>query len=1092
MNKSILMCLSLVCALPLCAQTKSEVKLEEKEYSVPSYRQDAPNVMPRFYEGRSHQGVQRRIYPYPFDDGLTQDRREVAHPMIHMENEYIDLAISTELGGRVYYADDKTNDYNYLYHNHVVKPSLIGMLGNWISGSLAWGFPHHHGPNTVENMGYQIEEREDGSKTVWIRSWDRLHRMEAVVGYTVFPGSSILEMTIHPRNRTAISNSFLFWSNPAVHCDSAYQVIFPPSVKYVTYHGKNQMTSWPIADSWFNGYDFTGMDVSWWMNTRVPSSFFSWDPKEDYFCGYDHNKEAGTAWIGNHYICPGMKYWADGNNANGLKTNEGLTDNDGRYIELMAGFYTDNQPDYSWLQPYETKNGKMVWFPIRELGGLKYANRNGALNYFIEGNKLDYRLNSTSLYKGAEAVVLAGGKEILRKKMDISPAAPQKVECTLPAGTGENDLTFRLLDADGKVLLEYIPIDHVVEDAERPEPLKPFAKPEEMKSVEELYLAGLRLEQFYNANVDPMPYYEEALKRDPENYDVNTQLGIRSIKRYDWDSAEKYLRTAVKRITSNYTRPKDGEALYYLGIVLREKGMYEEAYDCFYRASWSYAWHTASYFQLASMDCMKQDYVTALEHVGLSLSTNTDNMRAVGLKAYALRQLGKKDEAKDVLAQALDTCKIDLMAQNELYLLSQDASVLSQLKKWMLDDVQQYLELSFEYAQMAAYGEATAVLERLANEGNTYPMLYYTLGYYAEKQGNKDAALAYYKQAAGMPSDYCYPFRWEDITVLEAAMAMNPEDAKAPYYLGNLYFEYQPQKAVALWEKSLELDDTFYITWRNLALAYDKGGDKVKALEYMNKAFDCNNKDARLLFELDELNDANRLSPEEKYRMLKKNERVVKQRPETVLRLATRAMEAGHYEDAIDIMDNNFIIESEGAREQQDNYLNSYLVLAMQQAKKGRYEAANRNLDKALAYPIGLYGRSVYAKIYYTAGMVAQRQGDEAKAKDMFNQAVEVNADRDTEAVYYRAMALKELGKDAEAKALLEGILANLGKESDTFFSQFGGGSDLDTKKSENLYFEGLANEGLGNKDVAKQKYREALKLNPANVWSKVHLEFIE
>ena len=1092
MNKSILMCLSLVCALPLCAQTKSEVKLEEKEYSVPSYRQDAPNVMPRFYEGRSHQGVQRRIYPYPFDDGLTQDRREVAHPMIHMENEYIDLAISTELGGRVYYADDKTNDYNYLYHNHVVKPSLIGMLGNWISGSLAWGFPHHHGPNTVENMGYQIEEREDGSKTVWIRSWDRLHRMEAVVGYTVFPGSSILEMTIHPRNRTAISNSFLFWSNPAVHCDSAYQVIFPPSVKYVTYHGKNQMTSWPIADSWFNGYDFTGMDVSWWMNTRVPSSFFSWDPKEDYFCGYDHNKEAGTAWIGNHYICPGMKYWADGNNANGLKTNEGLTDNDGRYIELMAGFYTDNQPDYSWLQPYETKIGKMVWFPIRELGGLKYANRHGALNYFIEGNKLDYRLNSTSLYEGAEAVVLAGGKEILRKKMDISPAAPQKVECALPAGTGENDLTFRLLDADGKVLLEYIPIDHVVEDAERPEPLKPFAKPEEMKSVEELYLAGLRLEQFYNANVDPMPYYEEALKRDPENYDVNTQLGIRSIKRYDWDSAEKYLRTAVKRITSNYTRPKDGEALYYLGIVLREKGMYEEAYDCFYRASWSYAWHTASYFQLASMDCMKQDYVTALEHVGLSLSTNTDNMRAVGLKAYALRQLGKKDEAKDVLAQALDTCKIDLMAQNELYLLSQDASVLSQLKKWMLDDVQQYLELSFEYAQMAAYGEATAVLERLANEGNTYPMLYYTLGYYAEKQGNKDAALAYYKQAAGMPSDYCYPFRWEDITVLEAAMTMNPEDAKAPYYLGNLYFEYQPQKAVALWEKSLELDDTFYITWRNLALAYDKGGDKVKALEYMNKAFDCNNKDARLLFELDELNDANRLSPEEKYRMLKKNERVVKQRPETVLRLATRAMEAGHYEDAIDIMDNNFIIESEGAREQQDNYLNSYLVLAMQQAKKGRYEAANRNLDKALAYPIGLYGRSVYAKIYYTAGMVAQRQGDEAKAKDMFNQAVEVNADRDTEAVYYRAMALKELGKDAEAKALLEGILANLGKESDTFFSQFGGGSDLDTKKSENLYFEGLANEGLGNKDVAKQKYREALKLNPANVWSKVHLEFIE
>lgn len=226
------------CAIMAYSQQIGEVKLEEKVYNIPSYQQNPPNVMPRFYEGKSHQGVQRRIYPYPFDDGLTANKRDMEHPMIHIENDYIDLAISTELGGRIYYADDKTNQYNYLYHNHVVKPSLIGMQGNWISGSLAWGYPHHHGSNTVEKMAYQIEEKEDGSKTVWIRSWDRLHRMEVVIGYTVYPGSSIIEMTIHPKNRTAISNSFLFWANPAVHCDSAYQVIFPPSVKYVTFHGK--------------------------------------------------------------------------------------------------------------------------------------------------------------------------------------------------------------------------------------------------------------------------------------------------------------------------------------------------------------------------------------------------------------------------------------------------------------------------------------------------------------------------------------------------------------------------------------------------------------------------------------------------------------------------------------------------------------------------------------------------------------------------------------------------------------------------------------------------------------------------------------
>ena len=84
------------CAIMAYSQQVGEVKLEEKVYNIPSYQQNPPNVMPRFYEGKSHQGVQRRIYPYPFDDGLTANKRDTEHPMIHIENDYIDLAISTE------------------------------------------------------------------------------------------------------------------------------------------------------------------------------------------------------------------------------------------------------------------------------------------------------------------------------------------------------------------------------------------------------------------------------------------------------------------------------------------------------------------------------------------------------------------------------------------------------------------------------------------------------------------------------------------------------------------------------------------------------------------------------------------------------------------------------------------------------------------------------------------------------------------------------------------------------------------------------------------------------------------------------------
>ncbi|KAA6344389.1 Lipopolysaccharide assembly protein B [termite gut metagenome] len=1085
----------------LSLEANAQVKLQEETMTIPTYVPEAPNQMPRFYEGKSHQGVQRRIYPYPYDDGLTTNKQDRDYAAIHVENEYIDLAIMPNMGGRIYYANDKTNNYNYLYHNHVVKPSLIGMVGNWISGSLAWGYPHHHGPHTVELMDYKIDENADGSKTVWINTTDRLMRVNILVGYTIYPHSSIIEMTIHPRNRTELSNSFLFWANPAVHADSAYQVIFPPSVQYVTFHGKRDMTAWPIADSWFNNYNFTGMDVSWWKNTHVPSSFFSWDPREDYFGGYDHNLKAGTAWIGNHYISPGMKYWADGNNANGLKTNEGLTDNDGRYIEMMAGFYTDNQPDYSWMQPYETKSGSMIWFPIRELGGLKYANRYGAMNYIINGQTLEVRLNATSPYTNAKVVVSVLGKEIYTKNFNISPAEPQKIVAQLPQDTKEDDLDIRLLDSGSSIILDYRPAEHHPPRYDKPEPLKSFLKPAEIKTVEELYLTGLRLNQFYNAT-DPMPYYEEALKRDPEDYRTNTQLGILAIKDYNWETAVKYLRTAVKRITSNYTRPKDGEGLYYLGLTLRALGETEEAYDYFYQASWTHAWHTASYYQLAEIDCKRGAYDVALDHLNRSISTNTDNIRALNLKAVVLRKMKDVEGAKKLLQEILKESVINHMALNELYLVdtqlgnTADAKAsLTELTRIMRDAIQPYLELGTEYANAGFYQEAIDLLSRLEQKGETFPMLYYYLGYYWEKLGDSTKALSYCQKGSTMSHDYCFPFRSEEVVILRSAMNLNPFDAMAPYYLGNLLYEHQPEMAVAAWEKSRELNNKFYITHRNLALAYkDLQKDYVKALTSMQQSVACSKNDPRLLYEIDVLNELNRVSPKQKYDLLKNNMKTVQKRSETLLRFVTRAVEYGKYDEALKTLETNSIVESEGAREMQNDYLNIYTLKSMDLLKHAKYDDALKYINLALNYPIGLYGRSRYAQFYYITGLIYKKKGDNTKAQELFQKTTEVNTERgtDLEYNYYKGLALNELKKAGEAKQIFEQMLSSLGRENDAFFNQFEGGMTADVQRVTNHYIAGLAYAGLDNKAKARAEFQEALKINPGHIWSQVYLDSLK
>lgn len=1080
----------------------AQVTVTKELINLPTYKIEEPNVMPRYYEGRTHQGVQRRIYPYPMDDNLTTDRVAKDYEILTVENEFIKLGIAPSLGGRIYYALDKTNNYTWFYKNDVVKPSLIGMIGNWISGSNAWGFPHHHGPNTVKPMDHTVEDHDDGSKTIWVANTDKRHRMRILVGYTVYPKSSVVEMTIKPQNRTPIANSFLFWANPSVHVDTTYQVIFPPSVQYVTQHAKREMTTWPIADGNYNHYDYTDVDISKWKNVGVPSSFFSWKPKEDYFAGYDHGKQAGTAWIGNHHIMPGMKYWADGNNPAGVRINKGLTDTSGQYIELMAGFYTDNQPDYSWIQPYESKNGTMTWFPIRELGGLKYANKKGALNLELKDGIAKIRMNSTAPVQDATIRLASNGKTVYEKVTYIGPDKPFSNDVKLPATTIEDDLELSLLDNNGTILLQFIPKNHHPPAEGMPESLEPPAAPKDIKTIEELYLIGLRLNQFYNAS-NPMPYYEEALRRDSNDYRVNTQLGILAIKAKDWQKAEAYLQTAVDRITMNYTRPKDGEALYYLGIAQRASGKNQEAYDNLYKATWSSAWHSAAYYQLAEMDSNTGDIDKALEHLERALSTNASNKNALILKAVLLRKSGEYATAKEILQQLISKDLLNHWAINELMLIqkvtgsSQEIETLEDLKSLMRNEVEAYLELATNYSNAGLIKEAKDVLMRLETTGNTYLMLYYYLGYYSHLLKEPNEALAYYKKAATMPHDYGFPYRAESMVVLKHAMEVNPGDEKAPYYLGNLLYEPQPKRAIEMWETSRKIDDSFYIVHRNLGLAYEEVlKDNEKAMKSYEKAVALNPNDPRLLFELDKIYEKNKVSSDKKYDLLKENKETASKRTETLLRFATRSMEVGEYQEAIDLIENNTFPQLEGEREMQDTYLSAYTLRGMEYLDSNLLKKAEADFKQVVDYPVGRFGRSRWAQFYYLLGDTYERMGEMDKAKEYFEKTMAMNipySGSDTEYLYYKGLALKDTGQKKAATDLFTELLEYAqSTENNTFFTQFEGGQSEDYEAATKHYLAGLAYLGLENKTKAKTEFEKAVSYNPSHIWSQVFLNQIK
>ena len=177
-----------------------------------------------------------------------------------------------------------------------------------------------------------------------------------------------------------------------------------------------------------------------------------------------------------------------------------------------------------------------------------------------------------------------------------------------------------------------------------------------------------------------------------------------------------------------YTRPRDCESLYYLGLTV--KRFIDEAYDQLYH-SWDADWHTTSYLQLAQIDCTREDWENALDHIDRSISTNTENLISLNAKAFILRKSGQEGEAAKFLRNVLDKHKIDHFAMNELCIMGAFGADRAELDRWMRDDVQAYLELASYYINLGAWTEASDIMKRIADKGCNYLMAYYALGYCA-------------------------------------------------------------------------------------------------------------------------------------------------------------------------------------------------------------------------------------------------------------------------------------------------------------------------------------------------------------------------
>ena len=630
----------LLCATPLLGQ---EVRMKSVTEKIPTYQIGAPEINPIFFTGRVYQGAEGYIYPYPLYDVLTEKKVEQDYNVLRLDNQYVNIAILPEIGGRIFAASDKTNDYPFFYTQTGVKPALIGMLGAWLSGGVEWNIPDHHRASSYMPINWTMKENEDGSKTIWIGETELRHRLKWSIGVSVYPNRSWVEAKIKVINPTPMIQSMLYWANVSVHCNDQYQVIFPPDVQFGADHHKVYFTNWPIGEANLGSGENT--DLSWWKNfTENSRSIFAWGSKMSFLAGYDYGKDAGTVHVANRHVVPGKKFFLWGNNTNGEMWNKILSDNDGHYLELMVGGYSDNQPDYSWINPGEIREFRQIWYPIKGIKGVKNATDDAAVNFeSIEGNNYRVGYCTTTLYENARVVVLYKNQIVMDKRINIDPDKYFLDQVSIPDLSDPSALYTALYDAQGNLLVDYRPI--VQEEKTLPKIIDGTKPVNEYKTNEELYLAGLRIDQFNNARLDYMDFYNEALSRDSMDARINIEVGKHYIRQGKWELAEQHLLRAQARLSHDYTTVKNTEALYYLGYLYQMTGNIDKAIDAYWSATWTPDFKHRSFYELAVLAVKEKDYKQAMDMIIQSLYVGGRDLQALTLKAYILRMLGRKEEA---------------------------------------------------------------------------------------------------------------------------------------------------------------------------------------------------------------------------------------------------------------------------------------------------------------------------------------------------------------------------------------------------------------------------------------------------------------
>ena len=907
--------LSLLFVFPLLATAQKAVVTEtEKEFL--TYPFGEPSPVPILAE-RSN-----RIYPYHSFDGYSATGQKQKWKVVKLENDYIEVYILPQVGGKVWGAIEKSTGKEFIYRNEVMKFRNISMRGPWTSGGIEFNFGYiGHTPATTNPVDYKTQENADGSVSCFVGTMDLPSRTQWRVEIRLPKDKAYFETHALWSNPTPITQSYYNWMTGAAVVSDDLEFFYPGDEE-LGHDGANG--PWPV--------DAAGRDISKYANSKFGSHRSSHIVGEytDFMGGYYHKSNFGFGHWALYNDMPGHKLWLWALSRNGGIWEDLLTDTDGQYMEFQAGRMF-NQFQASSLRtpitqvpfsPGMTDRWQELWFPVKDIGGLSDVSPQGVLHVTRDQGKLSIGVNALAASQ-AKIIVTSNGKVIHTESKSLKPMEVVQTSVSL-----DNNAPF-------EVVVEGMDLRYSSENKNLIK--RPFASSfkADPGSASYLYYAGMEQKESRNYK-GAKTFLLNCLAKDAQHLGAVTALSELYYRSHQFDSALYYSNLGLQ------LDAYDPGVNYYAGVNYRAQGDLLNALETFGWAARSAEYRSPAYAQMAAIEIQRGDLALGEQYAEQALDFNRYNFNALHTLAIIYRKTNRAAEADKALETLLATDALDHFADFEKYLLHNTPDNLARFKATIQNEFpyQTYLEVALQYQSLGLADDAIQVLDKAPAQ----PLVRLWKAYL------KQDASALPAIAAESPA-FVFPFRLETVEVLQWA-TQKSDHWKFKYYL-----------ALNDWGIQREKDA--------LSLFQACGTVPDYAPFYTSRAFLQKGKDARQ--ELADLETAQRLDPQDwrtTSTLIEYYER--QQDHQKTLTLTTAAIKKfkgnytlglqhakallndGQYAASVKTLEGMTILPFEGSSDGKTVYEQAYMLWALDLIGKKKYADAMTKLEKSKAWPENL------------------------------------------------------------------------------------------------------------------------------------------